>query len=123
MEIEHCIRQQADLTQINRCIVRIDTLNGSFEHVSRVLELAGNPVRLKILFLLYEEKRLCVCDLSDVLGMTIPAVSQHLKRLKDRNMVASEKQAQTVFYSLTNIYLPILRPLFRTLVTGVGVTQ
>ena len=79
-------------------------------------------MRLKILLLLYEEKRLCVCDLSDVLGMTIPAISQHLKRLKVRHVVASDKQAQTVFYSLTSQYISILRPLFRTLVTAVGAT-
>jgi len=122
MEIEHCIRQQADLPQINRCRSRIASLKVAFQHVSQVLELAGNPVRLKILLLLYEEKRLCVCDLSDVLGMTIPAISQHLKRLKVRHVVASDKQAQTVFYSLTSQYISILRPLFRTLVTAVGAT-
>ncbi|WP_431217102.1 ArsR family transcriptional regulator [Puia sp. P3] len=45
--------------------------------------LAGNEVRLKILHLLEEEKELCPCDLSDMLGMSIPAISQHLRKMKD----------------------------------------
>ena len=49
-----CIRQQADIEQINRCKDRVLELNDSFDYLSNGLELAGNTVRLKILFLLYE---------------------------------------------------------------------
>jgi len=107
-----CIRQQADIKQINRCKDRVLELNGSFDYLSNGLELAGNNVRLKILFLLYEEKQLCVCDLSDILGMTISAVSQHLRKLKDRKLIETERQAQTIFYSLTNEYKILLEPFF-----------
>jgi DNA-binding transcriptional ArsR family regulator len=74
--------------------------------------LAGNNVRLKILFLLYEEKRLCVCDISDILGMTISAVSQHLRKLKDRKLIKTEREAQTIFHSLTKEYKKMLEPFF-----------
>ncbi|HAP94235.1 MAG TPA: transcriptional regulator [Chryseobacterium sp.] len=110
-----CIRQQADIEQINRCKDRVLELNDSFEYLSNGLELAGNTVRLKILFLLYEEKRLCVCDISDVLGMTISAVSQHLRKLKDRNLVETDREAQTIFYSLTKEYEKLLKPFFKIL--------
>ena len=112
MEKNSCIRQQADIKQINRCKDRVSELNGSFDYLSNGLELAGNNVRLKILFLLYEEKQLCVCDLSDILGMTISAVSQHLRKLKDRKLIETERQAQTIFYSLTNEYKNLLEPFF-----------
>ncbi len=98
--------------QINRCKDRVSELNGSFDYLSNGLELAGNNVRLKILFLLYEEKQLCVCDLSDILGMTISSVSQHLRKLKDRKLIETERQAQTIFYSLTNEYKNLLEPFF-----------
>ncbi|OJU75371.1 helix-turn-helix transcriptional regulator [Sphingobacterium phlebotomi] len=110
-----CIRQQADIEQINRCKDRVLELNDSFDYLSNGLELAGNTVRLKILFLLYEEKRLCVCDISDVLGMTISAVSQHLRKLKDRNLVETDREAQTIFYSLTKEYEKMLKPFFKIL--------
>ncbi|TCK80935.1 ArsR family transcriptional regulator [Albibacterium bauzanense] len=115
MDNTSCIRQQADIKQIKRCKERVSELSGSFDYLSNGLELAGNNVRLKILFLLYEEKRLCVCDVSDILGMTISAVSQHLRKLKDRKLIASEREAQTIFYSLTEEYEKMLEPFFKIL--------
>jgi ArsR family transcriptional regulator, lead/cadmium/zinc/bismuth-responsive transcriptional repressor len=112
MDTNICIRQQADIHQINRCKDRVAELNNSFNSLSSGLELAGNNVRLKILFMLYEEKRLCVCDLSDILGITVSAVSQHLRKLKDRKLILSEKKAQTIFYSLTKEYEKMLKPFF-----------
>jgi DNA-binding transcriptional ArsR family regulator len=115
MEDLTCIRQQADVKQIYRCKDRVVELNGSFDTLSSGLELAGNNVRLKILFLLYEENRLCVCDLSDILGLTISAISQHLRKMKDRKLIQSEKEAQTIFYSLTKEYEKMLKPFFKIL--------
>ncbi len=112
MDRHSCIRQQADISQINRCKDRLVKLNNSFDYLSSGLELAGNNVRLKILLLLFEEKQLCVCDLSDILGMSISSVSQHLRKLKDRNLIVSERQAQTIFYSLTIEYKNLLEPFF-----------
>jgi ArsR family transcriptional regulator, lead/cadmium/zinc/bismuth-responsive transcriptional repressor len=115
MNNNSCTRQQADIIQINRCIERVSELNCTFDYLSTALELAGNKVRLKILFLLYEEKRLCVCDISDILGMTISAVSQHLRKLKDRKLIETEREAQTIFYSMTVEYEKILKPFFKIL--------
>lgn len=115
MENITCIRQQADTKQIFRCKDRVSELNGAFDYLSNGIELAGNNVRLKILYLIHEENRLCVCDLSDILGMTVSAISQHLRKLKDRKLIQSEKEAQTVFYSLTSEYEKILKPFFKIL--------
>ena len=73
--------------------------------------LAGNEVRLKLLYLLAAEQQLCVCDIADVLGMTVSAVSQHLRKLKDGGVVTARKVGQTVFYALSELHLPMLRPL------------
>ncbi|GAB3359432.1 hypothetical protein GCM10027566_24880 [Arachidicoccus ginsenosidivorans] len=115
MNNNSCIRQQADIKQIGRCKDRITAINGTFDYISNGLELAGNNVRLKILFLLYEEKQLCVCDLSDILGMTISAVSQHLRKLKDRKIIKTERRAQIIFNSLTKEYEEMLLPFFKIL--------
>lgn len=110
-----CIRQQADIEQINRCKDTVSELNETFEYLSNGMSLAGNSVRLKILHLLFEETRLCVCDLSDILGMNISAISQHLRKMKDRNLIESEREAQTIFYSLTAEYSDLLHPFFEIL--------
>ena len=105
MENNSCIRQQADIEQINRCKDTVSELNESFDYLANGLSLVGNSVRLKILYLLFEEKRLCVCDLSDILGMTVPAISQQLRKLKDRGIISSEREGTVIYYSLTEKYL------------------
>ena len=74
MENNSCIRQQADIEQLNRCKDTVSELSESFDYLANGLSLVGNSVRLKILYLLFEEKRLCVCDLSDILGMNISSI-------------------------------------------------
>ncbi|MEZ7876197.1 MAG: metalloregulator ArsR/SmtB family transcription factor [Polaribacter sp.] len=115
MENNSCIRQQADIEQINRCKDTVSELNESFVYLANGLSLVGNSVRLKILYLLFEEKKLCVCDLSDIIGMNISAISQHLRKMKDRNLLETERDAQTIFYSLTAEYKIMLNPFFEIL--------
>ncbi len=115
MENTSCIRQKADIEQINRCQQRVSECSETFDYLSNALSLVGNNIRLKILYLLYEEKRLCVCDLSDILGMNVSAISQHLRKLKDRKLIETEREAQTIFYSLTPEYENLLNPFFEIL--------
>ena len=65
-----------------------------------LLGVAGNPQRLKILYLLHAHKEMCVCDLTEVLELTDSAVSQHLRKLKDKNIVKTRRESQTIYYSL-----------------------
>ena len=113
MENYTCIRLFADQEQINNCKSKLKTAQRSFSQLSNILALAGNEVRLKIIYLLEEENELCPCDLSDILGMSIPAVSQHLRKLKDGNIVETRKEGQTIYYSLTQENLKILKPFFK----------
>lgn len=115
MEKNSCIRQQADIKQISRCKDTVSDLNETFDYLANGLSLVGNSVRLKILYLLFEEKRLCVCDLSDILEMNISAISQHLRKMKDRNLLETDREAQTIFYSLTAEYEKMLNPFFKIL--------
>lgn len=108
-----CTRLFADQEQITNCKKKIKIAQKSFASLSNILALAGNEVRLKIIYLLEEEKELCPCDLADILGMTIPAVSQHLRKLKDGNIVETRKEGQTIYYSLTQENLKILKPFFK----------
>ena len=100
MKKETCIRENVDKDQIDRCNFLLEENRNSFAFLSKVLSLSGNEVRLKILFLLSKEGKLCVCDLSDILNMKVAAVSQHLRKLKDAQILINEREAQTIFYSI-----------------------
>lgn len=113
---QSCIRAYADSVQIDHCRKTVAANQNAFQSLSQVLSLAGNEVRLKILFLLEEENELCPCDLSDILGMSVPAVSQHLRKLKDGNVIEARREGQTIFYSLKKEQLNLLHPFFATIV-------
>jgi DNA-binding transcriptional ArsR family regulator len=107
-----CIRPYADKVLIGECKKKLQKAETSFNRLSQVLSLAGNDVRMKMLYLLEEENELCVCDLADILEMTVPAVSQHLRKLKDGNILQTRRSGQTIYYSLKEEHLEIIKPLF-----------
>jgi DNA-binding transcriptional ArsR family regulator len=113
MESNKCIRVYADQVQIKECQNKLKANSQSLSQLSKVLELAANEVRLKILYLLEEENELCPCDISDILNMSIPAVSQHLRKLKDGNIIESRREGQTIYYSLKEEHLKVLKPFFK----------
>ena len=113
MDNKVCIREKADPVQIRRGKDLIAGNRAAFDELAAVLALAGNEVRLKILYLLDGEKELCPCDLSDMLGMSIPAISQHLRKMKDGGIVEFRKAGQTIFYSVKSERIKLLRLFFK----------
>ncbi len=115
MEDRICIRLMADAKQILDCRNVVQDLDDSFNSLSNTLNLTGNSVRLKILYLLNQEQQLCVCDLSDILEMNVSAISQHLRKLKDKEIIYSRKEGQTIYYSVSENKLGLLNPFFELL--------
>lgn len=106
-----CIRLDRDEQQINRCREHIQEVNNSLSDMAQILALAGNEVRLKILLLLQEEQKLCVCDLGEVLEMKIPAISQHLRKMKDARLVFTEREGTVIFYQISSRLKPTLNTI------------
>lgn len=113
MDNKSCIRVFADVNQIKECKKDISSKQSNFKNLSNVLGLAGNEVRFKIIYLLHKEGKMCPCDLSDVLEMTVPAISQHLKKLREGRLITDKKVAQTIFYSLSDEYNELLLPVLK----------
>lgn len=112
MNDQNCIRLYADEALIKECKKKLTAAETSFNRLSQILSLAGNEVRLKVLYLLEEEGELCPCDLADILEMSVPAVSQHLRKLKDANIIQPRREGQTIFYSMKAEHLEVIKPLF-----------
>ena len=56
----------------------------------RVMKAAADSTRVKILKML-QHRKLCVCEMRAVLGISQPSVSRHLRLLEDADLVRSEK--------------------------------
>lgn len=108
-----CIRVLADVNQIKDCRKKIKSVDDSLLLLANAFNLVGNEVRIKILYLLHEEGALCPCDLSDILGISVSPISQHLRKLKDSRIVTFKKTGQTIFYSISPEYAEILKPVFK----------
>ena len=109
MDDEKFSRVFADKAQIENGRENIAELEEPIEKLAAVFSLAGNNARLKILYLLQDKHKLCVCDLSDILKMKIPAISQHLRKMKDGGIIDNEKVSQTVYYHLKPQYEDLIR--------------
>ncbi len=110
-----CIRVLADPVQIKECKESLNQLDEQLDQATRIFNLSGNPMRLKILFLLFKEGEMCPCDLSDVLDISVGGVSQHLRKLKDGKLVKDKKVGQTVFYSLVEENIQVIMPVLKSL--------
>lgn len=67
----------------------------------RICSALDDTTRIMILYLL-SENALFVNEISDKLNLPQPTVSRHLKVLRERNLVATERQGTAIQYSLTD---------------------
>ncbi|MDA8065130.1 MAG: metalloregulator ArsR/SmtB family transcription factor [Thermaerobacter sp.] len=67
--------------------------------LSAVCRALGDPTRLEMLGLL-RRRDICVCEFVALFGLSQPAVSQHLHRLKEAGLVRDRRQGMWVFYHL-----------------------
>ena len=68
---------------------------------AEVCKVLANPKRLEIMCIL-ECGELCVSDIVKKTGIAKANVSQHLSLMKDSGIVTARREAQSMFYSLTN---------------------
>jgi DNA-binding transcriptional ArsR family regulator len=73
-----------------------------FRMHAELCKALANQHRLAMLYTLTQQE-MSVGDLATSLGLPIHNVSQHLRVLKERKLVRSRKEAQTVYYSITNV--------------------
>lgn len=73
------------------------------ERVAKVLKLLGDKTRLTIVGIL-KRRECCVCELLDVFEMSQPSISQHLRKLKDAELIKEERKGQWIYYSLNQQY-------------------
>lgn len=82
------------------------------DELSKYLKVLADPTRLKILDLLNSGKPLCVNAISHRLSLTQPAISQHLKILKQMNIVTGNRMGYHIHYSVNKEEIKKIKELF-----------
>ncbi|MBE6031108.1 MAG: winged helix-turn-helix transcriptional regulator [Clostridiales bacterium] len=73
--------------------------NKSFEEVADLFSLVSDSTRLKIFSLLCHTED-CVINIAAAVGMSSPAVSHHLRVLKQSHLIGSRKVGKEVYYTV-----------------------
>ena len=81
-----CIRPEADAEMLAR-LRRDAHANDHLVALAAYMAATGNETRLRMLYVLWQAGELCVCDLADIFEITQPAVSRHLKILREKALV------------------------------------
>lgn len=70
------------------------------EKAAFILKTVGHPTRLAIVDLLGNYPRLSVTEISQLLNCEQSLLSHHLINMKLKGLLSSEKEGQSVYYSL-----------------------
>lgn len=82
--------------------------------MEKYLKALADANRLTLLSCL-KNKEVCVCDLVDVLNISQPAVSQHLKRLKDAGIIKERRVGTWKHYSIEENLPPVIQEVISEL--------
>ena len=69
---------------------------------AKILSLAGDPTRLRILCLMFAYKKSCVGDIAESLGESVANISQHLQTMKDNGFFITERKGNNICYQLVS---------------------
>ena len=73
----------------------------NIEELSKYLKAISDPTRLKIIKLLSDHKHpICVNSISNKLNVTQSAISQHLRILKQLDLVFSDRAGYHIHYKV-----------------------
>ncbi|AND42892.1 MAG: ArsR/SmtB family transcription factor [Bacillota bacterium] len=82
------------------------------DKAATILKLLGDKTRLTMVKIL-DNNDCCVCEFVEIFKMSQPAISQHIRKLKDAGVVREARRGQWIIYSLNkdSDYYPMVHNL------------
>ncbi|OCK58070.1 metalloregulator ArsR/SmtB family transcription factor [Bradyrhizobium sp. LMTR 3] len=82
--------------------MEIRDFEANAQAVANILRTLGNERRLMILCKLVEAGEMTVGALVEAVGLTQSALSQHLAKMRDDDIVSSRRNGQTLWYRVAD---------------------
>ena len=79
--------------------IDIDDMQSSADEAADLLKILANPSRLMVLCALVKREH-TAGELEDVVLLGQSALSQHLARLRNQELVSTRREGQNIYYSL-----------------------
>lgn len=82
------------------------------EKAATIFKLLGDKTRLTMVKIL-DSHDCCVCEFVEIFKASQPAISQHVRKLKDAKIVRETRRGQWIIYSLNkdSKYYPLIQVL------------
>lgn len=72
----------------------------NLKKLTKILKALADENRIRIIALLKAKKDLCVCEITEIIGLSQPTISSQLKKLQDAEIINYSKDGLWVNYSL-----------------------
>ncbi len=72
------------------------------KQTTKIAKALADENRIRILCLLKNKKDLCVCEITDIIGLAQPTISSHLKLLENADLIESFKDGLWVNYNISS---------------------
>jgi len=79
-------------------LINLEKINSA----TSLLKGVAHPIRLSIMEVLSSEPRMCVTDIHEKIGVDQAVASQHLRILKDKGILESDKDGKKSYYYIKN---------------------
>ena len=95
--LPHHHSEQQNIAYIRKQLSCVD----DFQIVADIFRQLGDTTRIRIFWLLCHCEE-CVLNISAMLSMSSPAVSHHLRPLKNSGLIVSRREGKEVYYRAAN---------------------
>lgn len=97
------MKDVCEVTCVNdQAVAQVKAQMPELTAVSKLLKVLADETRLKILYALTIEQRLCVCDVATIIEASIATTSHHLRNLKENGLAKSTREGKLMYYSLAD---------------------
>lgn len=100
----HTAKEPASVAAQSSCCGPLDETvvsDAEAQQLAKVFKALGDPTRVKLLSLITASAvgEMCVCDLTEPVGLSQPTVSHHMKQLVEAGLVTREQRGRWAYYS------------------------
>ncbi len=85
-----------------------------------LFRILADDTRLRAMVLMHAEGELCVCELTEAIGVSQPKMSRHLAVLRDAGLVRDRRERIWIHYQIEPDLAPWVHPILNALCAGVA---
>lgn len=101
--LEHCLDETLHPEKAAMVLATL-LRDDQFEELAAYFRVLGEPSRVRLLHCLLDAE-LCVCDLAALTNLSVAAASQHLRTLRNLNLVKRRREGKVMWYRLADDHI------------------